>query len=90
VQHTDLCAVLPEYWLKLYCAPGRLATAALPTLAPADYTIDLIWRVQDERDAGHRWMRRLITDEEASLFSASDWVAGDSPNRLDRVPIGAA
>ena len=89
LEHTDLCAVLPEYWLKLYCAPGRLATAALP-IAPADYTIDLIWRAQDERDAGHRWLRRLIADEEASLFAALDWVAGDTPNRLDRVSVGAA
>ena len=85
LEHSDLCAVLPEYWLKLYCAPGRLTTATLP-IAPADYTIDLIWRVQDERDAGHRWLRQLIADEEARVLAASDWVAGDSPNRLDRVP----
>jgi DNA-binding transcriptional LysR family regulator len=89
LEHTDLCAVLPEFWLKLYSAPGRLVTAALP-IAPVDYTIDLIWRVQDERDAGHRWLRRLIADEEARLLAAADWVAGDSPNRLDRAPVDAA
>jgi DNA-binding transcriptional LysR family regulator len=86
LEHSDLCAVLPELWLKLYCEPGRLATAMLP-IAGADFTIDLIWRAQDERDAGHRWLRQLIVDEVAICVAASEWVAGDSPTRLGRVPV---
>ena len=86
LEHTDLCAVLPESWLKLYCAPGKLATATLP-IAGADYTIDLIWRRQDERDAGHRWLRQLIVDEVALVVAALEWVDNDTPPRLDRVPI---
>jgi DNA-binding transcriptional LysR family regulator len=85
LEHSDLCAVSPELWLKLYCAPGRLVAAALP-IAGADYTIDLIWRAQDEGDPGHRWLRQLVADEVARVVAASDWVAGDSPHRLDRVP----
>ncbi len=89
LEHSDLCAVLPELWLKLYCEPGRLATAALP-IGAVDYTIDLIWRAQDEGDAGHRWLRQLIVDEVAACVAASEWIAGDSPDRLDRVPARAA
>jgi len=86
LQHTDLCAVLPEVWLKLYSARGVLATAPLP-LGDADFTIDLIWRAQDERDGGHRWLRQLVA-EEISAVAASDWVIGDAPSRLDRMPVG--
>jgi DNA-binding transcriptional LysR family regulator len=88
LEHSDLCTLLPELWLKLYCAPGRLAAAALP-IAGADYTIDLICRAQDEGDAAHRWLRQLIA-EEVSVLTASDWVAGDTPNRLERIPMRAA
>jgi len=89
LEHSDLCALLPEQWLRLYCEPGRLATAA-PPIADAEFTLDMIWRKQDERDAGHRWLRQLIVEEFALLFPASDWVPGDNPDRLDRVPVAAA
>ncbi len=89
LEHTDLCTLLPVPWLKLYCAPGRLATATLP-IASAEFTIDLIWRAQDERDAGHRWLRQLIVDEVALVVGALDWVPGDTPNRLNRIPAHAA
>ena len=89
MEHSDLCTLLPEPWLKLYCAPGRLATVALP-IAGADFTIDLIWRAQDDGDAGHRWLRQLIVEEVALVLAALEWVPGDTPNRLDRVPVRAA
>ena len=50
----------------------------------------MIWRVQDEADAGQRWLRKLIVEEFFLLFGASEWVAGDSPHRLNRVPARAA
>jgi DNA-binding transcriptional LysR family regulator len=84
LEHSDLCAVLPKLWFKLYCAPGRLVTAALP-IASADFTIDLIWRAQDEGDPGHRWLRQLIAEEVAVVVAASDWVDGDRPHRLERM-----
>jgi DNA-binding transcriptional LysR family regulator len=88
VQNSDLCAILPESWIKLYSAPDSLATAALPF--DLDYTIDLLWRVLDERDGGHRWLRQLIIDEVALVTAAAEWVGASPPDRLDRVPVGAA
>jgi DNA-binding transcriptional LysR family regulator len=85
LEHSDLCALLPEQWLKLYCEPGRLATAA-PPIAGTEFTLDMIWRKQDEGDAGQRWLRELIIEEFDLLFAASDWVSDDNPHRLDRKP----
>jgi DNA-binding transcriptional LysR family regulator len=85
LEHSDLCALLPEQWLKLYCEPGRLATA-VPPIADTEFTLDMIWRKQDDGDAGQRWLRELIVEEFALLFAASDWVSDDSPHRLDRKP----
>lgn len=86
VQNSDLCAVLPESWVRLYADPDSLATAPLPF--EFGYTIDLIWRVQDERDGGHRWLRELIVDEVARITAAADWAGVSAPHRLDRVPLG--
>ena len=88
VRNSDLCAVLPESWVRLYSAPDSLATAALPF--DVDYTIDVLWRVQDERDGGHRWLRELIVDEVARVTGAAEWAAASPPDRLDRVPVGAS
>ncbi len=87
VQNSDLCAVLPESWVRLYSAPDSLATAALPI--DVDYTIDLLWRALDERDGGHRWLRQLIVDEVALVTGAADWAGASPPDRLDRVPVSA-
>jgi len=86
VQNSDLCAVLPQTWVTLYSAPDSLATAPLPF--DVDYTIDLLWRVLDERDGGHRWLRQLIIDEVSLITGAADWVGANTPDRLDRVPVG--
>ena len=69
LEHTDLCALLPEQWVRLYCAPGLLATAPLP-VADFAFTLDMIWRVGDDRDAGLRWLRRLIVEEFAVLYES--------------------
>ncbi len=89
LEHSDLCAVLPDLWLQLYCAPGRLATAALP-MSGADFTVDLVWRAQDERDAGHRWLRELIVEERACLFAALERAPDGSPHRLEHLPAQVA
>jgi DNA-binding transcriptional LysR family regulator len=89
LQHTDLCALLPEQWLRLYCEPGTLVTFA-PPIADTAFTLDMIWRRQDEGDAGQRWLRQLIVEEFALLFAASEWVTDDSPHRLERAPAHAA
>jgi DNA-binding transcriptional LysR family regulator len=89
LEHSDLCALLPEQWLKLYCAPGRLATAA-PPIAGTEFTLDMIWRRQDESDAGHRWLRQLIVEETTLVLWASQWFPDGSPHRLESVAIHAA
>jgi DNA-binding transcriptional LysR family regulator len=86
VQNSDLCAVLPETWVSLYSAHGSLATAPLPF--DVNYTIDLLWRVLDERDGGHRWLRELIADEVALVAGAANWVGTGPPDRMGRVPVG--
>jgi DNA-binding transcriptional LysR family regulator len=68
LQHSDLCAILPEHWIKLYSAPDSLATAALP-LATVQYTVDIIWHRGDDKDAGHRWLRGLIEEELETVYS---------------------
>jgi len=89
LENTDLCALLPEQWIELYVEPGRLVTTA-PPIADLGFTVDIIWRAQDDADAGQRWLRQLIIEEFALLFAASDWVAGDRPHRLGRTPAHAA
>jgi DNA-binding transcriptional LysR family regulator len=94
VAHTDLCAVLPRRWVSLYSAPSELATALLP-VDGIEYAIDMIWRVNDERDAGHRWLRRLIEEEFDVLYSPpaaqhQQRRLGHPPSRLDVVPPLAA
>jgi DNA-binding transcriptional LysR family regulator len=86
LEHSDLCTLLPEQWIKHYCAPGRLATAN-PPFADSEFTLDMIWRRQDEGDAGHQWLRRLIVEEMILLLGASEWFADGSPHRLERVPV---
>ena len=79
LEQTDLCALLPEQWIKLNCEPGRLATAPVP-LADFAFTVDMIWRSQDDDDAGLRWLRRLIVEEFAVIYEswAEPIVGGDS------------
>ncbi len=85
LEQSDLCTLLPEQWIKHYCAPGTLATAA-PPFPDSEFSLDMIWRRQDEGDAGHRWLRRVIVEEMALLLGASEWFADGSPHRLDLVP----
>ncbi len=84
LEHSDLCTLLPEQWIKHYCQPGRLATAR-PPIADAEFTLDMVWRRQDERDAGHRWLRQVVVEEMILLLAASEWFAEGSPHRLERV-----
>ena len=93
LEHTDLCAILPERWVPLYAGLDTLATAALP-IAGIEYAIDMIWHRRDDKDAGHRWLRRLIEQEFAALYApitdGSERHAGSAPHRLDQVPTIAA
>ena len=84
LEHSDLCMLLPEQWIKHYCQPGRLATA-IPPIADPEFTIDMVWRRQDERDPGHRWLRQVVVEEMILLLAASEWFAEGSPHRLERV-----
>jgi DNA-binding transcriptional LysR family regulator len=87
LEQTDLCALLPERWIRLHCEPGRLATAPMPVPDFA-FTVDMIWRTQDEGDAGLRWLRELIVAEFAVLYEAwagpLDVASGGSSDRPER------
>ena len=87
LEQTDLCTLLPEQWIRLNCEPGRLATAPVPVPGFA-FTVDMIWRSQDDDDAGLRWLRRLIVEEFADIYESwaepLDLASGDSPDRPER------
>jgi DNA-binding transcriptional LysR family regulator len=90
VAHTDLCVVLPRRWVSLYSAPSELATALLP-VDGIEYAVDMIWQTLSEKDAGHRWLRRLIEEEFDVLYSPPAMQQlGHLPSRLDIVPPLAA
>jgi DNA-binding transcriptional LysR family regulator len=76
VVNSDLCAVLPEQWVKLYIDPERVALRPLPVALP--FTVEAIWLLRDERDAGHRWLRGLIEEEFRRMHTASSlqWQPG--------------
>jgi DNA-binding transcriptional LysR family regulator len=92
--HTDLCAVLPQRWVTLYSAPSELTTVLLPIpLQDIEYAVDMIWHISNEKNAGHRWLRRLIVEEFDVLYappSLQKRRVGHPPSRLDEVPPLAA
>jgi DNA-binding transcriptional LysR family regulator len=90
LEHSDLCTILPQRWIDLYSAPGKLATLPLP-LDGIEYAVDMIWHSRDDRDAGHKWLRSLIVQEFAVLYAPTDHAersARHSPDKLDvRSPL---
>ena len=68
VANSDLCAFLPGQWVKMHDDRDSLAKMSIPT-PEIEYTVDVIWQKDDDRDAGHRWLRELIIDEFRVLFS---------------------
>lgn len=94
VAHTDLCAILPRRWVSLHSAASELVTVLLP-VEGVDYAIDMVWHVRDEKDTGHRWLRRLIEEEFDVLYSPptsqqQQRRVGHSASRLDILPPMAA
>jgi DNA-binding transcriptional LysR family regulator len=87
LEHTNLCTILPRCWASLYSAPSTLATAPLPPpLDDIEFTIDLVWHNVDERDAGHRWLRKVITEEFLALHTPTNLPARKvryGPDKLD-------
>jgi DNA-binding transcriptional LysR family regulator len=89
LEHTDLCAVLPERWLTLYSEPGRLAVAPLP-LQGIDYNVDMIWHRRDDNDSGHRWLRTVIAQEFATLYAPAagrQRNGAGGPHKLNRARL---
>src|SRR5438105_8051441 len=62
IKHTDLCAMLPRAWLRLYGAPEHFATAPVP-LPAIEFTVDQFSDPSRDQDPGHLWLRRLIHEE---------------------------
>jgi len=73
IKNTDLCAVLPPSWLKLYGAPAEFAACAVP-VPNFEFTVDQFSK--STHDAGLRWLRGLILQEFHALRSA----AANSPD----------
>ena len=89
IEHTDLWAVLPERWVDVYGNPTRITSAPLP-LPEIEFTMDLVWQRRDEPDGGHRWLREIIQQEFAILYSAPASQLkheADRPDFLDHFPI---
>ena len=90
----SLCAVLPQRWVALYSAPSELATMLLPPpLEGIEYAVDMIWHASEERNAAHRWLRRVIVEEFDVLYAPPALQkrrVGHPPSRLDEVPPLAA
>lgn len=86
--HSDLWTALPEKWVALYAGPQEIATAPLPVQG-VEYAVDMVWHHDDDRDAGHRWLRKLIKEEFAALYTpAVGFRRRDHrPDRLDVVPL---
>jgi DNA-binding transcriptional LysR family regulator len=66
IRHSDLCAILPKAWLRLYGAPKDFATAPVP-LPEIEFTVDQFSDPSRDRDPGHSWLRRLIQEEMRAL-----------------------
>jgi DNA-binding transcriptional LysR family regulator len=60
---SDLVAVLPQPWVAFYIEPERLALRPLPPAIAMPFIVEVVWNARDDRDAGHRWLRRLIETE---------------------------
>jgi DNA-binding transcriptional LysR family regulator len=86
VANSDFCAVLPEQWIKLYVDPARLAIRRLPV--PITFTVDAIWRTSDDRDAGNRWLRRVVEDEFRQMHAASSLQWSPARGRRPRKLVG--
>ena len=89
IEHTDLWAVLPERWAKVYGNPERIVSVPLP-LPEIEFTIDLVWQKRDESNSGHRWLRDIIQQEFEILYAAPASHLrhdGDRPDFLDQFPI---
>ncbi len=86
IEHSDLCAVLPEQWVRLYSSPGQVACAPLP-LPDLEFTVDMIWHRDDNNDSGHRWLRDLIQQEFALLYlntaGTVDWKGPYPAHRME-------
>jgi DNA-binding transcriptional LysR family regulator len=56
--HTDLCAVLPEAWLKVYTRPpGHLPSIICHSRRSSSF-VEQRWHTRNDRDPGLRWLRR--------------------------------
>src|SRR5260370_13034400 len=84
LEPSDLCTLLPDQRIKHSFQPRRPATAR-PPIADAEFTLDMVWRRQDERDAGHRWLRQVVVEGMILLLAASEWFSEGSPHRIERV-----
>jgi len=70
IRHTDLCAVLPAAWLRLYATPRSISVRPLP-FSEIDFIVEQRWHRRNDRDPGLRWLRHLIRLEFEALHQSS-------------------
>ena len=70
IRHSDLCAVLPGAWLKLYAPSQSISVRALP-FPDIDFIVEQRWHARNDRDPGLRWLRQLIRAEFEALHTPS-------------------
>ena len=86
IKNTDICAVLPPSWLRIYGSPAEFSVSDMP-ISDFDFTVDQFSKSAQDQDAGLRWLRKLILEEFRLLRSA---VAGQpAPGLVDRADIAA-
>jgi DNA-binding transcriptional LysR family regulator len=70
IKNSDLCAVLPPSWLKIFGSTSDFSFSAMP-ISDFEFTVDLFTNGTQRQDAGLQWLRKLIMEEFRSLRSSA-------------------
>lgn len=66
---SNLVCVLPAGVIRTHALQGGIHTSAVPFAIPP-FQCRIAWHARHERDAGHRWMRALVTQMCAAIWGA--------------------
>ena len=69
IKNTDICAVLPPSWLRIYGSSAEFSVSDMP-MSDFDFTVDQFSKSAQDQDPGLRWLRKLILEEFCLLRSA--------------------
>ncbi|BAZ11596.1 transcriptional regulator LysR family protein [Calothrix sp. NIES-4071] len=60
--NTNFIATLPAHLVKTFVEVWQLYAWTLP-FQMAGFSVDLLWHSKNNREAGHVWLRHLITQQ---------------------------